>query len=767
MKHNLKIAEELLAPQELPPPLRRSVSKQMQERFERRKTWRRFVAAAYIAILVAYLGWRFTIINPDSLTLSLLYYAGEMIGFVLGVTAIATAWDYSHRDPKPAPQGLSVDVFVPAYQEPLGIIRRTVMAAKAIGYPHNTFLLDDGKRDDLKQLALELGVRYLRRPDNAFAKAGNLNYGLAHSTADFVMTLDADHIALPHALDVMLGFFVDEKVAFVQTPQDFYNTDAFQYFASGRTGGLWHDQSYFYNIVLPAGDGINAASCVGTGVVYRRSALDAIGGIPTGTITEDMHTAVRLHKQGFTSVYLNEPVAYGIAAADLDEYCTTRLRWGHGNAHVLSVENVLFCKGLSLRQRLQYMAMTVSHLEGFQQLLMLAVPVIALMTGLQPFIITVFNVLVVLLFPFLSYLLLQEIGCGFTRYWANEIFSMARWPVYIKSFAGLFRRRRPFHSSRKNIRGNVNWQLMMPQMTVLALSLAAVAIGVASLQGHYETGPLFQLFRGILTFNIPDIDFFAVLKDGYTVDFVAIAGFWALYSAVRAGFFAVKIWQNARDSHDFYRFDIPVPAIIDDKRESYGYIDSIAEDWARLSLHEGALPQPGDRLSFTAVMPAGPLRLAMRIDKTSGRSVEGSLLWDSPQQRDRLANGLYSVDWHREFLHRNAYFLTPSDVALSWLKLQPSQGISFNNWQAVLLETEGRGRLYGVMSRKTGDSSAAALVTFGYLHPDAEYMARLFSDTETKPLKIRVMEEEPVSSLVKQGLDGVEPRRYALRIVAQ
>ncbi|MEZ0262588.1 MAG: glycosyltransferase [Alphaproteobacteria bacterium] len=766
MEHKLRIAEPASPAAANPPPRRKSVSKQMQERFERRKTWRRIIAVTYIAVLLAYLAWRFTIINPHSLGLSLLYYAGEVVGFILGLTAIATSWDYSHREPKPAPKNLSVDIFVPAYKEPIGIIRRTVMAAKAIDYPHKTFLLDDGKRDELKALAEELGVTYLRRPDNSFAKAGNLNFGLAHSTADFVMTFDADHIALPHALDVTLGFFDDEKVAFVQAPQDFYNTNAFQYILSKRSGGIWHDQSYFYNIVLPAGDSIDVATCVGTGVVYRRSALDAIGGIPTETITEDMHTAVRLHKKGFKSVYLNEPIAYGIAAADLDEYCTTRLRWGHGNAHVLSLENVAFCKGLTWRQRWQYLAMTISHMEGLQQLVMFMVPIIALTTGLQPFTITVFNVLVVLFFPLLSYLLLQEIGCGFTRYWANEVFAMARWPVYIKSFAGVFRRRRPFQVSNKNLKGRINWRLMAPQMVVMAASLAAVGAGIYSLDGHYGIGPLFEFIWGGVTLDraaVAAVDTKAELTGGYTIDFVAIAGFWALYSAVRAGFFALKIHSNARNSHDTCRFDIPVPATVSGTHPRQACITAIAEDWARVTLYGGVLPKAGDELQLSAVLPAGAVPLKLRVENTHGLMAEGALLWDSPQAQDRLANGLYSVDWHREFLHRNAYFLTPSDVVLSLLRLQPSQKTPYRDWQAVLLQVEGR-ELYGVMAR--GKDSRAALVTFGYLPAGTEYKGLIFGKTAATPLTVKIMEERPLSSLVAKGLDGAEPRRYALEIVA-
>src|SRR5262249_40374004 len=149
--------------------------------------------------------------------------------FILALTLIFCSWNYRHREPLPAPRDLRVDVFIPTYREPADLVRWTIIAAKNIAYPHETFVLDDGNRPEMKALARELGVRYLAREKNVHAKAGNLNHGLAHSPADFVMVFDADHIPLPHALDVTLGFFRDKRVAMVQTPQDFYNTDAFQY----------------------------------------------------------------------------------------------------------------------------------------------------------------------------------------------------------------------------------------------------------------------------------------------------------------------------------------------------------------------------------------------------------------------------------------------------------------------------------------------------------------------------------------------------------
>jgi cellulose synthase (UDP-forming) len=749
-------------------PARRSVSRQMFERFERRKTWRRCMAAVYVVVLTAYLAWRYTIINPDSLPLSIAYYVADCIGFILGISSIITAWDYKHREPRPAPPGLSVDVFVPTFREPLHIIRRTAMAAKAINYPHATWILDDGKRDEVRELAQELGLRYLRRPENKDAKAGNLNFGLAQSKADFAMVFDADHIALPHALDVMLGFFDDENVAMVQTPQDYYNTESFQYI-NARNGGLWHDQSGFYNILQPSGDAVNAASCVGTGVVYRRSALDRIGGIPVETVTEDIHASLKLHKAGYRVAYLNEPIAYGIAAADLAEYYKTRHRWAHGNMHAITHENILFCKGLTLRQRFQYLSLELIYLEGWQQLLLFVIPVMALTFGLQPFQITLFNILVVMFFPFVSYMLLQEMGCGFTRYWANEIFSMARWPIYLISFAGLFGGKMPFRSSSKNMQGRVRWKLMAPQMTVLVVSLAATFAGICTLHEHFRTGPLFKLvYLTITTLRIPHIDWDAVMPDGYTVDLVAIAGFWAVYGAARAAFFVRKVFRDARNSHDFFRFNIPLPVIFDTKGGGMGCTSRISEEWVRLTdYREGPHERPEGTMDMTLIMPAGPLPVKIAIERTEGQEIEGRLIFDSAARRDQLANGLYSVDWHREFLHRAAYFLTPSDLLLRFLRLRPPLQDDHGPWQATLCSGEGAQKFYAIMLKFKRLTGLGSLITFTNLSVGEEIVGELFSkDGCLEPVRAVIVGEEPLSSLVNKGLDGASVVRYKVRIVA-
>ena len=748
---------------------RKSVSRQMYERFERRKVWRRCIAALYVVSFAVYLSWRFTIIAPDSLFLSVTFYVAEWLGFILGLIGIITTWDYNHREPLPCPPGLSVDVFVTTFKEPLHIIRRTVMAAKALEYPHKTWVLDDGKRDEVKALAEELGLGYLRRPDNKNAKAGNLNYGFAHTSADFVMSIDADHIVLPHALDILLGFFADENVALVQTPQDYYNTDAFQYMKSARTKGLWHDQSSYYNVIEPCGDKINAATCIGTGVVYRRSAIESIGGIPTDSITEDIHTSLKLQKRGYRIAFINEPVAYGMAEADLGEFYKVRRRWAHGNIHAVEVENIRFCKGLNWRQRLQYMALELVYLEGWQQLLLFAVPVIALLTGKQPFQLSLFNVFIMLAFPAYVALLSQEGGCGFTRYWAGQVLAMARWPIHIVSTAGLFRIKMPFVSSSKNNGRSVNWRLMAPQLAVMGLSLGALGYGITRLRENFQTGALYQFFAGWFTQgHMPATDFHALLAQGYTTDLIAVSGFWVLFAVARGAAFIQKVFYAARNNYDYFRFHVPLPVILDSK-DGYGCATVISEDWISFTdYREGPHVVPSGTIDLTIVMPAGTLPVKVAVERVEGRKVEGRLVFETERQRDMLANGLYSVDWHREFQHRNAYFPTPSDVVMKCLRLGAPLETDHGPWRAALCRGEGEAAksTYAIMANYKSYPQAASLLTFQKREIGDEVSGALFCDGVLKDFRCRVTGLEPLSSLVEKGLDGAAPARYRVSIVA-
>jgi len=745
-------------------PLHFSVSKQIDARFNQRHSLRLVVAGIYVVLTLIYLTWRATIFNPESMLVSAAYYVAECIGFILGLTVIFSAWRYSHREPGSAPEGVSVDVLIPTYKEPLHVIRRTVMAARDIRYPHQTWLLDDANRQEVRALASELGVNYLAREINLNAKAGNLNHGIRHSKAEFIAVFDADHIAQPHALDTLLALMDGNRIAMVQTPQDYYNTDAFQYLNPRKLSGLWHDQSYFYNLAQSCRDKWNASSCVGTGVLYRRAALESIGGIPVDTVTEDFHTSLKLHKAGWEVRYLNEPVAYGIAAADLTEYYKTRLRWAHGNLAVLKHEHILTCPGLNFKQRLSYLSLGLIYLEGWQQFLLFLVPLFALVLGWAPFEITLFNVLAVLLFPALSYLLLQEFGCGFSRFWTNELFAMARWPVHLASAIALFGRKLPWRSSAKNIQGRISWRLMLPQISVLILSALALAYAIRSLNEDFVVGPLAQVMLALLSgAPLSRDDLFTPLPAGYSLELVVIAGFWAAFNMARALTFIVKAVSNAMNSHDFYRFSLPLPISVDGRQPATGQTLALAEDWVRISLARQADRSSG-QLECVLHLPDGPLQCKVAVTRNDGNHHEGKFIWDGAAERDRLAATLYSIGWQREMQNHHAYFYTPLEVLGQLLGRRPAGVEPKRTWRSGLVQTFYRPEHASpvLLTQSKTSEGHYELISFVPLAGGIIYPITL-ANRENKSTLV-VVAELPIASLPHPGLHGQYFFRYLATI---
>src|ERR1700693_3177142 len=133
---------------------------------------------AVIAMLygVYWIAWRWSSsLNPHAIIFSIVLIVAETYGLINSLFMIATVWKLKYRDPPPAPKGLKVDVFITNFDEPLEVLRRTAIGARAIRYPHKTYMLDDGKREEVKAMAEALGIGYIRREGNANAKAGNLN----------------------------------------------------------------------------------------------------------------------------------------------------------------------------------------------------------------------------------------------------------------------------------------------------------------------------------------------------------------------------------------------------------------------------------------------------------------------------------------------------------------------------------------------------------------------------------------------------------------
>jgi cellulose synthase (UDP-forming) len=323
----------------------------------------------------------------DGLCMGILL-AAETFAFVtLYLGYMQTLWPLRRTpvelpdDPEEWP---SVDLLIPTFNEPLSIVRYTALAAVNIDWPADrlhVYILDDGNREEFRAFAEEAGIGYMARGSNEHAKAGNINYALERLSAPFVAIFDCDHVPTRSFLQITMGWFLrDDRLAMLQTPQHLYSPDPFdrnleQFRTTPNEGEL------FYGIVQDGNDFWNSTLFCGSCAVLRRSALDEVGGVAVETLTEDVHTSLRMQMRGWNTAYVNIPQAAGLATESLGGHVKQRIRWACGMVQILRLDNPLFAKGLTLAQRLCYFNAMSHFLYALPRLIFLTAPLIFLIFG--------------------------------------------------------------------------------------------------------------------------------------------------------------------------------------------------------------------------------------------------------------------------------------------------------------------------------------------------------------------------------------------------
>src|SRR5262245_58278423 len=211
--------------------------------------------------------------TPYATFASVFLLVAEAFGIMVLLLYFLQIWDPREPDPDPPLEGKTVDVFVPTYNEDVGILRATLEACVRMDYPHRTYVLDDGRRPEVEALARELGVVYMTRPDNKHAKAGNLNHAFAKTDGEFIVIFDADHVPEPNFITKLIGHFRDEKVGFVQTPHAFYNFDSFQALLNHEQRKYWEEGHLFYIVIQPGRNRWKCPIFAGSAAMFRRRAL--------------------------------------------------------------------------------------------------------------------------------------------------------------------------------------------------------------------------------------------------------------------------------------------------------------------------------------------------------------------------------------------------------------------------------------------------------------------------------------------------------------
>lgn len=439
----------------------------------------------YAALTVAYLSWRLLwSLNPDAPVYSWAFLALETYAVFASLCFYWLILGPRERVAPPHPPGLAIDVFVCTYNESPDLVRQTVRRAQAMCVPHTTWLLDDGRRPEVKALACALGCRYLTRDKNTHFKAGNLNNALAHAEGDFVVVLDADHLVRHDFLSALIGYFNDPKVALVQTPQVYYNIDSFQHHFDPHSRRMWHEGAVFHHAIQAGADRVGAGLFVGTGAILRRSALDTIGGFAIGSVTEDVYTSMRLHAAGYRSVYHDEPLGYLQAPESLTQYLTQRLRWGQGAMQILRRANPLRLPGLSLSQRLVYFMSLSGFAQSLVHLVYYLAPAVFLLGGPAPIRVDRFVHFLPIFVHIVVDLVMFRRSLGrLARPLLAECYKFLNLFVFLKSLFAYFQKdgSLPFRVTTKGRDDGGSLRLLLPQAALLLINVTALGVGTVAL----------------------------------------------------------------------------------------------------------------------------------------------------------------------------------------------------------------------------------------------------------------------------------------------
>lgn len=365
--------------------------------------WRPGIVATMVSAALYYVGWRLTSTIPWDggarelwwpllclfVEMAALFDAAILLAILARPTDRSAEADAGEARLRAqwAQDGGSlppVDIFIATYNEPREVLEKSILGCLAVDWPnHRLWVLDDGRRQWVHDLCLAKGAGYITRPDNKGAKAGNINHALTVTDAPFVAVFDADFVPRRDFLLRTMGFFDEEKIGIVQVPHSFYNHDPMQT-NLGLQQSMPDDQRFFFESIMPGRDGWNAAFCCGSNSVTRRTLFENIGGgLPEGSITEDMLLTLASLRQGYITRYLNEPLAHGLAPESTAAFFVQRQRWAQGAIQILYLRDGPLGPDLKLRYRFLFLP-TAWLTQGLQSIFTLITPIFFMLFNLSP-----------------------------------------------------------------------------------------------------------------------------------------------------------------------------------------------------------------------------------------------------------------------------------------------------------------------------------------------------------------------------------------------
>jgi cellulose synthase (UDP-forming) len=276
---------------------------------------------------------------------------------------------------------LSVDVFVPTAGEDLALLDNTMQYIAGLAWPGElrAYVLDDSGRPAVRALAQKHQLGYLARPGSEYKKAGNLRYAAERTNGEVIAIFDADFVPRHDFLVELMPYLDDPHVGIVQSPQ-FFDTRKKMNWVQRCAGST---QELFYRFIQPSRDALGAAVCVGTSALYRRVALDAIGGFPLIGQSEDIYTGLYMADAGYGVRYVPVLLSKGLTPDNVDNFIAQQYRWCEGSMTMVASQRFHTTPYLPLRARLCFWSGFLYYVSTACTSLIIPLPTI-IMTWMFP-----------------------------------------------------------------------------------------------------------------------------------------------------------------------------------------------------------------------------------------------------------------------------------------------------------------------------------------------------------------------------------------------
>ena len=333
--------------------------------FQKHQKAAQIISATGIATGLIYLTWRllYTSTGIPLWSFTPLFVA-ELFGYFTYLIFVLEAWKIP-KTPRLPPLVLPTDIVIPSYNESRDIVEPTIIGALEVRGDTTVWLLDDGRRPEMKELADYYGIKYVTRDNNLDAKAGNINAALPLFKGDLILIVDADHVPAPDFLEATTGYFADPEVALVQTAHSFRNHNSVAHSTQGR-----NEQSLFFDVLLPGRNRTKSVLWCGSAALISREALNHVGGLSTYSITEDYETSLNMRRAGYKVLYHNEHLVQGLAPDNLNAYVIQKHRWAQGQFMLYRPKIRLpLRKELGSVERISYFGGFLYYITPYQKIL--------------------------------------------------------------------------------------------------------------------------------------------------------------------------------------------------------------------------------------------------------------------------------------------------------------------------------------------------------------------------------------------------------------